>query len=157
MRRSWQSSPWYLIAAAAAKLLQSCPTLCHPIDGSPPGSSVHGILQSRILDWVAISFSRGTSQPRDWTLVSCLTGRFFTIWATGKCNFCQVRVLSFYVGKTVTFSLALALCVCVCVCGLVSKSFLILLWPRGLQPARLLCPWNFLGKNTGVGCHFLLH
>ena len=44
-------------AAAAAKSLQSCPTLCDPIDGSPPGSSVHGILQARILEWVAISFS----------------------------------------------------------------------------------------------------
>ena len=45
------------IAAAAAKLLQSCPTLCDPVDGSPPGSSVPGILQARILEWVAISFS----------------------------------------------------------------------------------------------------
>ena len=44
-------------AAAAAKLLQSCPTLCNPIDGSPPGSSVPGILQARTLKWVAISFS----------------------------------------------------------------------------------------------------
>ena len=44
-------------AAAAAKLLQSCPTLCNPIDGSPRGSSVPGILQARILEWVAISFS----------------------------------------------------------------------------------------------------
>ena len=45
-------------AAAAAKLLQSCPTLCHPIDGSPPGSPVPGILQARTLEWVAISFSK---------------------------------------------------------------------------------------------------
>ena len=47
----------YITAAAAAKSLQSCPTLCDPIDGSPPGSSVPGILQARILEWVAISFS----------------------------------------------------------------------------------------------------
>ena len=45
-------------AAAAANLLQSCPTLCDPIDGSPPGSPVTGILQARTLEWVAISFSR---------------------------------------------------------------------------------------------------
>ena len=44
-------------AAAAAKSLQSCPTLCHPVDGSPPGSSVHGIFQARVLDWGAIVFS----------------------------------------------------------------------------------------------------
>ena len=47
-----------LAAAAAAKSRQSCPTLCDPIDGSPPGSSVHGILQARVLEWVAIVFSR---------------------------------------------------------------------------------------------------
>ena len=48
-----------MVAAAAAKSLQSCLTLCDPIDGSPPGSSVHGILHARILEWVAISFSTG--------------------------------------------------------------------------------------------------
>ena len=53
-----------------AKLLQSCPTLCDPMDCSPPGSSVHGILQARILEWVAIPSSRGSSQCRDWTHVS---------------------------------------------------------------------------------------
>ena len=50
---------------------QSCPTLCNPMDYGPPGSSVHGILQGRILEWVAMPFSRGFSQPRDWTWVSC--------------------------------------------------------------------------------------
>ena len=63
---------------------QACPTLCNPTDCSPPGFSAHGILQARILEWIAIPFSRGTSQPRDWALVSCLTGKFFTIWATKK-------------------------------------------------------------------------
>ena len=53
-----------------------------PMDCSPPVSSVLGILQARILEWVAISFSRGSSWPRDWTLVSCIAGRFFTVWAT---------------------------------------------------------------------------
>ena len=58
--------------------LQSCPTLCDPMDCSLPGSSAHGILQVRILEWVAMSSSRGFSQPRAWTQVSCFTGRFFT-------------------------------------------------------------------------------
>ena len=58
---------------------QLCPTLCDPMDSSPPGSSVHGILQARILVWLAIPFSRGYSQPRDRTWVSCIGGRFFTI------------------------------------------------------------------------------
>ena len=51
-------------AAAAAKSHQSCPTLCDPMNCSLPSSSVHGILQARILEWIAIPFSRGTSQPR---------------------------------------------------------------------------------------------
>ena len=54
---------------------------CDPMDCSPPGSSVHGIFQARILEWIAISFSRGSSKPRNWTQVSCITGRFFTNWA----------------------------------------------------------------------------
>ena len=61
---------------------QLYPTFCNPMDYSQPGSSVHGILQARILEYVAISFSRESSQPRGWTHISCLAGRFFTIWAT---------------------------------------------------------------------------
>ena len=68
--------------AAAAKLLQSCPTLCDPMDSSSPGSAIPGILQARVLEWVAISFPRGSSQPSDWTRVSCIVGGCFTIWAT---------------------------------------------------------------------------
>ena len=60
---------------------QLCPTLCDPIDYNPPGPSVHGILQARILEWVAILFSRGSSWPRDQTQVSCITDWLFTIWA----------------------------------------------------------------------------
>ena len=54
-------------------LLQLCPTLCGPMDCSPQGSSVHGIFQARILEWVAISFSKGSSQPRDLTHVSYIS------------------------------------------------------------------------------------
>ena len=56
--------------------------LCNSMDCSPSGSLVHGILQARILEWVAISFSSGFSQPRDWTQVSYIRGSFFTVWAT---------------------------------------------------------------------------
>ena len=61
---------------------QSCPTVGDPIDCSSPGSSVRGIFQARILEWVAVSFSRGSSSLRDWTQRICIAGRFFTIWAT---------------------------------------------------------------------------
>ena len=61
---------------------QLCPTRCDFMVSSPSGSSVHGISQARILEWVAIPFSRGSSQPRDQTQVSCIASRFFTIWAT---------------------------------------------------------------------------
>ena len=73
---------YHWATAAAAKYHQSCPTLCYPIDGSPPGSPVPGILQARTLEWVAISFSRRSFQPRDGTLNSC-NGRWILYhWAT---------------------------------------------------------------------------
>ena len=65
-----------------SEVTQSCPTLCNPMDFSLPGSSVHGIFQARILEWVAISFSRRSSWPRDWAQVSSIVGRLFTIWAS---------------------------------------------------------------------------
>ena len=77
---------------------QSCPTLFDPMDCSLPGSSLHEILQARILEWVAISFSRGSSRLRDQTQVSCIAGRRFNLWATGevlenhsvnKCDVCS--------------------------------------------------------------------
>ena len=95
----WTSAPF--LPAAAAKLLQSCLTLCDPIDGSPPGSSVPGILQARILEWVAISFSN-----------ACMHAKLLQSWPT--------------------------------------------VWRYGQQPTRLFCPRDSLGKNTGVGFHFLL-
>ena len=58
---------------------RSCLTLCYPMDYSQPGFSDHGILQARILEWVAILFSRGSSQPRDRTQVSYIIGRYFAI------------------------------------------------------------------------------
>ena len=65
---------WHLACNA-----QSCPTLCDLMDCSSPGFFVHGLFQARILEWIAILFSRGSSRPRDWTGVSCIAGRFFTI------------------------------------------------------------------------------
>ena len=68
---------------------QSCPTLCDPMDCSPPGSSVHGILQERILEWVATLFSRRSSPLRYQTCVSCIAGGFLTISSTkGSPKFC---------------------------------------------------------------------
>ena len=66
----------------AGEVAQSCLTLCDPMDCGLPGSSIQGILQARILEWVAISFSRGSSQPRDQIQVSCIGGRRFNLWDT---------------------------------------------------------------------------
>ena len=74
-RFPWEEVKWSEVA-------QLCPTLCNPMDCSPPASSVHGIFQARILEWVAISFCSRSSQPSDWTWASCIVGRCFTIWAT---------------------------------------------------------------------------
>ena len=73
------------------KVVQSCPTFCSPVD-----STAHGVLQARILEWVASLFSRGSSQTRDWTQVSCIAGEFFTSWDTKKPKNTGVGSLSLF-------------------------------------------------------------
>ena len=73
-----------LVKKSENEVAQSCPILRDPMDCSLQGSSIHGIFHARIMEWVAISFSRRSSRPRDWTWVSCIVGRCFTIWATLK-------------------------------------------------------------------------
>ena len=75
---------WIFIGKKENEVTQSCPTLWDPMDCSPPGSSVHRILQARTLEWGAISFSRRSFQPRNRTQVSVIAGRFFTNWAKRK-------------------------------------------------------------------------
>ena len=136
---------------------QSCLTLCDPMDCSLPGSSVHGILQARILKWIAIPFSRGSSRPRDWIHVSWMAGRFFTIWANRETGYSPKELINLRIGiqryfclnKNITYS---AVDKIVHVHSVVSDS----LWPHGVLTTRFLCPWESPGKNTGVGCHFLL-
>ena len=70
----WSEVKWSEVA-------QSCPTLCNPMHCGLQGSSVRGTFQARVLEWIAISFSRGSSRPRDWTWVSHIAGRRFTSWA----------------------------------------------------------------------------
>ena len=69
--------PW----PAYVLIAQSCLILCNPTDYSLPGSTLYGILQARILERIAIPFSRGSSLSRGWTWVSCIAGRFFNVWA----------------------------------------------------------------------------
>ena len=76
---------------------QLCLTLCDPMDCSPPGSSVHGILLARILEWVAIPCSRGSSPPRNGTWVSCIAGRRFTVWDTREALYSSYTQIQSYV------------------------------------------------------------
>ena len=79
--QTWEGAPicaWVIFLSARCK----CSTLCNPMDCNPPGSSVHRIFQARILDWVAVSFSDGSSRPRDWTLVSYIGRQVLYHWAT---------------------------------------------------------------------------
>ena len=98
---------------------QSCPTLCDPMECSLPGSSVHGIFQARILEWVAVSFSRGSSQPRNQTCISQLLHcrQIFYHWATGEaqkwCKKDKIRDVYKALGfdKKITLNMALKACV----------------------------------------------
>ena len=87
----WIRKLWYIHTREyySATLAQSCPTLWDPMDCSLPGSSVRGTFQARILEWGAISFSRGSSPPRDWNRVSCIIGRRFTVWATREVQYSE--------------------------------------------------------------------
>ena len=89
-RKAWYKSLIHLKAnnswESESEVVQSCPTLCDPMDCSLPGSSVHGILQARVLEWVDIFFSRGSSWPRDGTQVSRIPGIRFNLWATREAN-----------------------------------------------------------------------
>ena len=102
-----QDQCWGICTYVYVLLTQSCPTLCDPMDGSLPGSSIHEISQARILEWVAIPFSRGSSRPRNWTHISYIAGRYFTVWATreaqricwGICSY-QIKSLTLYLWGT---------------------------------------------------------
>ena len=101
MRTSWIWGIWEDHRMPVQKicsmllLVESCPTLCDPTDCSPPGSSVHGISQARVIEWVAISFSRGSSQPRDGTCISCIDRRILYYWSTSEAPF-----VNYTMGKT---------------------------------------------------------
>ena len=91
----WVSSyKGQLLFLSCVLVVQKCPTLCHPMDCSPPGPSVHGILQARILEWVVIPSSRRSFQPRGQTHVSHIAGRFFTVWATGEASLSCMKPLT---------------------------------------------------------------
>ena len=85
VRHDWVNNNFTFFKVFVRMLVaQSCLTLCNSMNYNMPDSSVCGILQARILEWVAISFSRRSFQPRDQTQVTCIAGKFFTIWATNK-------------------------------------------------------------------------
>ena len=82
-------------------------SLCGPMDCSPPGSSIHGILQARILEWVATYYSRASSQPKDWTHVFCIADRFFTTrtnWEAQKIAECLLIEKPEYITRFVKFN-----------------------------------------------------
>ena len=123
---------------------QSCLTLFDPMDCSPPGSSLHGILQARILEWVAIPFSRAFSWSRDWTWVSCITGRFFTIWATREWS--HVQRCSPTIGSSLPD---------------IVNEVIFLSRRQVKQYHSFLCPfsflrWYFFPRNTAYLAHFSL-
>ena len=83
------------ISPQSAQSLQLCLTLCDPMVYSPSGSSVCGIFQARIPEWVTMLSPRWSSRPRNWTCVSCIAGRFFTCWATREAHFTTVDLANY--------------------------------------------------------------
>ena len=89
-----------LIGYVCVCVAQSCPTLSSPMDCSPPGFSVHGILQVRILEWITLPSSRGSSRPRDRNQVSCVASRLFTIWTTREALCSNIKFKKSYKWNT---------------------------------------------------------
>ena len=123
---------------------QSCPILCDAMDCSPPGSSVQEISQVRILEWVAISFSRAPSRPRDRTQVSCTAGRFFTDWATREAQFLNSTFIFYFVVLALLLEYFLPLIYVTLVLWLLKPSLWVL--PTHLQSPRI-STWS---TNYGV-------
>ena len=127
-----------IIDNCESEVTQLCPTLCDPMDCSPPGSSVHGIFQARVLEWIAISFARGSSWPRDRTRVSCTAGRCFTVWATRESHKGSIeiwtRITGFRVQSANHYTMEPTTSI-------------------SLSPLFLVGWGGGAGKNTGVGCH----
>ena len=155
LEKAWlgakKKSPQDGLAAAAARSLQSCPTLCDPRDGSPPGSPVPGILQARTLEWFAISFSSAwkwkvkvKSLSRVWLLATPWTA---ALQAPPSMGFSRQEYWS---GQHIIH------CLCSHVC-LVTQLCLILCDPMDCSPPGSSVTGNSPGKNTGVGCHALLY
>ena len=162
------------------KVTQSCLTLCDPMI-----HTVHGILEARILEWLAFSFSRGFSQSRDWTQVSCIVNRFFPSWAMREAQmwlwaqevsrqpvcwcssvvwpevFPALDPTDCWMGPGLDAKISASgrahtdECALIHLPCLCAQSCSALL-PHELQPSRLLCPWTFSGKTNGVCYHFLL-
>ena len=115
---------WTRVIRYLAYFAQSCPTLCDPMD-----YKVHGILQAWILEWVAFPFSRGSSQPRDRSQVSCIAGRFFTNWAIREVLLaCSLRVIIHF--RTLSFD-----------------SFWYIKWNRNISWNRDRCPVLLTGSR----------
>ena len=143
---------FWLLNTATAKSLQSCPTLCNPTDSSPLGSPIPGILQARTLEWIAISFSNAWKWKVKGKSLSSVR-LFVTPWTAvyQASPFMGFSRQEYWSGpsfpspmqerKKWKWSRSV-----------MSDSS----WPHGLQSTRLLRPWEFPGKSTGVGCHCLL-
>ena len=129
LQHGWHYTKWKKWSESEMLVAQLCLTLCDPMDCSLPGSSVYGISQARILEWVSISFSRGSFWPRDQTQVSCSAGGFFIIWATRKAKPVTKGQIVYDLTHMKSFSSVQSSC------SVMSNS----LWPHGLQHARLLC------------------
>ena len=116
MERSYTCTMWLMVSNCILYSL-SCLTLCYPMKCSPPGSSVPVIYQLRITEWVAISFSRGSSRPRHWTCVSCIGRQVLYHWTTRK--ELVITTMAFYIQCIVTENnskladISMSVCVCV--------------------------------------------
>ena len=129
LQHGWHYTKWKKWSESEMVVAQLCLTLCDPMACSLPGSSVYGISQARILEWVFIPFSRGSFRSRDQTQVSCSAGGFFIVWATKKAKQVTKGQIVYDLTLMKSFSSVQFSC------SVMFDS----LWPHGLQHTRLPC------------------
>ena len=130
---------WSYTFLSCMLAIQSYQTFCNPMDCSPPSSSVHGIVRARILEWVATSFSRGSSWSRDWTQVSWIAGGFYNVWATREAPFYLESLGSDNPGYKLMLNILLA----ECLYGTLGNVYICKIW-------IILYPHYWLTVNVNV-------
>ena len=158
---NWTNKQHYICKANIGS--ESCSLVSNslwPLGCSPPGFSVHEILQAKILEWVAILFSRGSYQPRDQTQVFCIVGRFFTIWATRESNYMPIKTFKKGLKNKILYLIRILFCLSMhqrIQSFLKKDTFSTYVWLFGILIYTNTCRWICTHYSPPPNTHICTH